>query len=285
MIRKAVIPTAGLGTRLLSATKEQPKEMLPIFTRTVDGHLRLKPLLQLVFEELYDAGFREFCFIVGRGKRAVEDHFSPDDVFVEYLKSRNKLKLAYELDYFYNKIRDSIVIFANQSRPRGFGDAVYNARTFTGKEAFLVHAGDDLILSKNNSHLSRLVKAYYRYNADAVLYVEKVKDPTKYGVIMGKQVDHRVHKVEKIMEKPSIAPSNLASIAIYIFSPMIYQAIEKIQPDENDEVQLTDAIQQLIDQKCNVYAIELNQDENRIDIGTPESYWRALATTYNRTQL
>lgn len=284
MIKKAVIPAAGLGTRLLSATKEQPKEMLPIFTRTLDGQLRLKPLLQLVFEELYDIGFREFCFIVGRGKRAVEDHFTPDDGFVEYLKSRNKLELAHELDQFYNKIRDSIVIFANQPRPRGFGDAVYNARLFTGEEAFLVHAGDDLILSKNNSHLSRLAKVYNKYNADAVLCVEKVKDPTKYGVIMGKQIDHGVYRVEKIIEKPSIPPSNLASIAIYIFSPIIYQAIEKIQPDENDEVQLTNAIQQLIDQKCDVYAVESNKDEKRIDVGTPESYWKALTATYNQMQ-
>lgn len=282
MVKKAVIPAGGLGTRLLSATKEQPKEMLPIFTRTVEGQLRLKPLLQVVFEELYDIGIREFCFIVGRGKRAVEDHFTPDDGFVEYLKGGNRPELAHELDRFYDTIRNSAVIFANQPRPRGFGDAVHTARVFTGGEAFLVHAGDDLIVSKNNNHLSRLVNAYYRYNADVTLFVEKVKDPTKYGVIAGKQVDQGAYKVERIVEKPSIPPSNLAAVAIYVFNPMIHQAIEKVQPDESGEVQLTDAIQQLIDQECRVYAIELKKDEKRVDIGTPESYWIALSTTYDR---
>jgi dTDP-glucose pyrophosphorylase len=109
-----------------------------------------------------------------------------------------------------------------------------------------------------------------------------VNDPTKYGVIAGKQVDQGAYKVERIVEKPSIPPSNLAAVAIYVFNPMIHQAIEKVQPDESGEVQLTDAIQQLIDQECRVYAIELKKDEKRVDIGTPQSYWVALSTTYDR---
>lgn len=285
MIKKGVIPAAGLGTRLLFATKEQPKEMLPIFTRSVNGHLRLKPLLQVIFEELYDTGFRELCFIVGRGKRVVEDFFTPDDAFVEYLKRKKKFELAQELAQFYRKIKDSAVIFINQPEPRGFGDAVYTVRSFTGQEAFLVHAGDDLIVSKNNNHLIRLVDAYKRYNADVAFFVEKIKDPTKYGVIVGNKVGHNIYKVDKVVEKPLIPPSNLAIIAIYIFSPMIFQAIKKTQPDENDEIQLTDALQQLVEQKSNIYAIELNKDEKRIDIGTPESYWKALKTTYNLKQI
>ncbi|MFX1265120.1 MAG: UTP--glucose-1-phosphate uridylyltransferase [Promethearchaeota archaeon] len=284
MAKRVVIPAAGLGTRLLSATKEQPKEMLPIFTRTATGQLRLKPLLQLVFEKLYDTGFREFCFIVGRGKRVVEDHFTPDDAFVDYLKSRNILEFAHELGEFYDKVRSSALIFANQHGPRGFGDAVYNARLFTGGEPFLVHAGDDLIISKNNSHLGRLANAYDEYDADAALLVEKVEDPTKYGVIAGKRVDPGIYRVDKIMEKPPIPPSNLASVAVYIFGPSIYQAIERTQPDRNGEVQLTDAIQQLIDQQCRVYAVELSKGEKRIDIGTPESYWTGLDATYSSMQ-
>jgi len=285
MIKKAVIPAAGLGTRLLFATKEQPKEMLPIFTRSTSNQLRLKPLLQLVFEELYDAGFKEFCFIVGRGKRAVEDFFTPDDAFVEYLKTSNRNELAQELDEFYSKIRSSVILFMNQPNPKGFGDAVYSARSFVGQEQFLVHAGDDLIVSKNNNHLVRLENTFRRYNADVAFYVEKIEDPRKYGVVVGKKIDERVYKVEKIVEKPLHPPSNLAIIAICIFEPIIFQAIEKTQPDENNEIQLTDAIQKLVAQKCNVYAIELNQEEKRIDIGTPESYWGALSTTYNLTEL
>jgi UTP--glucose-1-phosphate uridylyltransferase len=276
MIKKVVIPAAGLGMRLLPATKEQPKEMLPFFARGVNGQLCLKPLLQIVFERLYNAGFREFCFIVGRGKRSIEDHFTMDNNFIKQLKNRNKFDLAKELDQFYEKICNSNIIFINQPEPLGFGDAVYHAKLFTGKEEFLVHAGDDLIISMNNDHLKRLINVFEKYNADAAFCVERVENPEKYGVITGKQIDKNVYKVEKIIEKPSVPPSNIAIVAIYIFKAKIYEVIPKIPPDANNEIQLTDAIQQLMNEKCDVYAVELNQNEKRIDIGTPESYWAAL---------
>lgn len=285
MIKKAVIPAAGLGTRLLSATKEQPKEMLPIFTKNADNELCLKPLLQLIFEQLYDVGFREFCFIVGRGKRVVEDFFTPDYNFIDDLKNRGKVKLAQELAYFYEKIRSSVLVFINQPKPMGFGEAVYNARLFAGEEAFLVHAGDDLIISKNNNHLNRLIDTFRRHSADAALCVEEVRDPKSYGLIVGKKVSQKIYKVERIVEKPKSPPSNIAVVAIYIFTPTIFQAIKRTQPDENDEIQLTDAIQQLLDEERNVYAVELDRGEQRIDIGTPTSYWRALNITHNRAKV
>jgi len=280
MIKKAVIPAAGLGIRLLFATKEQPKEMLPVFVRSADGQGRLKPLLQLVFEGLYATGLREFCFVVGRGKRVVEDFFMPDKAFVEYLKNRKRHDLAREVNRFYEKIRSSVVMFVNQPEPKGFGDAVYNVRAFTGGESFIVHAGDDLIVSEKNDHLARLINTFENYNADVAFFVEKVKDPTKYGVIVGKEVDSKVYKVERVVEKPLFPPSNMAIIAVYVFTPIIFEAIETTKPDENGEIQLTNAIQQLVQKKHNVYALELNQDQRRIDIGTPESYWKALTTTY-----
>ena len=274
-----MISAAGLGTRLLPATNEQPKEMLPFFVRGVNGQLCLKPLLQIVFERLYNAGFREFCFIVGRGKRSLEDHFTMDNNFVKQLKNRNKFDLAKELDQFYEKICNSNIIFINQPEPLGFGDAIYHAKLFTGKEEFLVHAGDDLIISMNNDHLKRLINVFEKYNADAAFCVERVGNPEKYGVITGKQIDKNVYKVEKIIEKPSVPPSNIAIVGIYIFKAKIYEVIPKIPPDVNNEIQLTDAIQRLMNEKCDVYAVELNQNEKRIDIGTPESYWAALNET------
>jgi UTP--glucose-1-phosphate uridylyltransferase len=282
MIRKAVIPAAGLGTRLLFATKEQPKEMLPLFTRNKDGELCLKPLLQLVFEELHHGGFREFCFIVGRGKRVVEDFFTPDYDFVDYLKNLGKVKLASELAHFYEKIQNSVLVFINQPKPIGFGDAVYNARSFIADEAFLVHAGDDLVISRDNDHLKRLVNTFEKYGADVVLCVEKVKDPRNYGVIIGKKVSQKVYEVEKIVEKPKTPISNVAVVALYVFTPTIFQAIRQTRPDENGEVQLTNAIQQLLTRKGKVYAVELNRNERRIDIGTSTSYWRALTATHNQ---
>jgi len=100
MIRKVVVPAAGLGTRLFPATKEQPKEMLPVFCRFANGDIGVKSLLQLVFEQLYDAGFREFCFVVGRGKRSIEDHFTPDYTCLAMLKERDRMTQAYDLERF-----------------------------------------------------------------------------------------------------------------------------------------------------------------------------------------
>jgi len=276
MIRKVVIPAAGLGTRLLPATKEQPKEMLPIFVRGVDGKLCLKPLLQIIFENLYDFGFREFCFITGRGKRSIEDHFTLDDGFVKNLKSRNKLGLASELEAFYEKVRRSHITFINQPEPKGFGDAVYHAKSFTGREAFLVHAGDNLIMSNENQYLLNLIRVLDKYRASAAFCVEKVEDPREYGVIIGKKVADNLYRVIDVVEKPSKPPSNIAIVAVYAFRSNIYHAIEKTAPDANNEVQLTNAIQQLLNAKHLVYAVELSSEEKRIDIGTPEAYLRAL---------
>jgi len=276
MIKKVVIPAAGLGTRLLPATKEQPKEMLPIFVRGVNGKLCLKPLLQIIYENLYDFGFREFCFLTGRGKRSIEDHFTLDNVFIKYLKSRNKLGLAYELEAFYEKVRRSHITFINQPEPKGFGDAVYRAKSFTGREAFLVHAGDNLIMSKENQYLLNLMGVLDKYRASAAFCVEKVRDPREYGVIIGQKVADNLYRVIDVVEKPSKPPSDIAIVAVYAFRSNIYHAIEKTAPDANNEVQLTNAIQQLLNAKHLVYAVELRSEEKRIDIGTPEAYLRAL---------
>ncbi len=177
-IRIAVIPSAGLGTRLLPATKQQPKEMLPVFVRSSSGLVFLKPIVQVVFERLYDAGLREFCLIVGRGKRSIEDQFTLDAGFIENLKKLAKPHLVMEMEHFYQKVRKSNIVFINQPEPLGFGDAVLRARAFTNHSSFIVHAGDDLIISKNaGGCFSRLMTAFDSYQADAVFYVQKVKDP------------------------------------------------------------------------------------------------------------
>jgi UTP--glucose-1-phosphate uridylyltransferase len=276
MLRKVIIPAAGLGTRLLPATKEQPKEMLPVFATSASGLLCIKPFVQLVFERLYDAGFRDFCFIVGRGKRSIEDHFTLGRSFSEHLERKNGSDIATEMAGFYEKIKGSNLMFVNQSEPKGFGDALLHAKHFTGNETFLVHAGDDLILSKNNRYLSRLTEALETHSADAILYMQRVKDPRKYGVIEGRKISPSLYQVIRIEEKPLSAFSNLAAIAIYGFTPRIYIAIEKTEPDVNGEVQLTGAIQQLINERRVVLALNLEKGDRRIDIGTPGSYWDVL---------
>jgi UDP-glucose pyrophosphorylase (EC 2.7.7.9) len=132
-LKKAVITAAGLGTRLLSETKELPKEMLPIFQR-VNGELALKPLLQVIFEQLYDVGIRDFCFVIGRGKRSIEDHFTPDWDFLEYLLKAGKELAAKSIEIFYKKVEDSNISWVNQPQPRGFGDAVLRAEKFVAND-------------------------------------------------------------------------------------------------------------------------------------------------------
>src|SRR5213083_1490813 len=157
-----------MGTRLLSATKEQPKEMLPIFARGMRGDLCLKPIVQLIFEQLYSVGFREFCFIVGRGKRAIEDHFTPDFSYVSMLDSKGLGDAAMELEAFYKTVDGSTVVWVNQPEPRGFGDAVLKAKSFAGNDRFLVHAGDSHFISRNADHLRRVMALSEESKADAL---------------------------------------------------------------------------------------------------------------------
>lgn len=280
MIRKVVVPAAGLGTRLFPATKEQPKEMLPIFSRSANSDACVKPLLQMVFEQLYDVGFREFCFVVGRGKRSLEDHFTPDFDSVVMLKNAGKGRRASDLNGFYTKLKTSTIFWVNQPQPRGFGDAVLMALPFVQNEHCLVHAGDTYIVSKDTGHLRLLMTIYERFKADAAFIVQEIENPRQYGVIEPEEIEEGVYKVKRVVEKPEKPPTNLAIMPIYIFHPVIFKALEKTLPDKGGEVQLTDAIQRLIDWGLNVCAVRLGPDETRLDIGSPKTYWEALSLSY-----
>ncbi len=280
---KAVILTAGLGTRLLPATKETPKVLLPIFALRRNGEPCLKPVLQLVFEQLYDVAFREFCFVVAsKVRRAVRNHFTPDQDFIGYLKEVNKLEQAEELHQFYEKVNDSTLSFINQPKPRGTGDAVRRVKDFTGNQPFILHMGDDLVLSREqNSHLKRLIRVFNDRKADAAFLATRVKDPTMYGVIVGKQIAEGLHDVETIVYKPKIPPSNLSDVTAYLLKPNIYSEIKKVKANkESGEVSLIPAIQSLINGGGRVYAVELQKEEKRIDIGNARLYWQALDATY-----
>lgn len=278
MIKKAVITAGGLGTRFLPYTKEFPREMLPIFYREGDEIL-VKPLLQVSFELLYNIGIREFCFIVGRGKRSIEDHFTPDIAYLQYLKSKNN-NAARHLEKFYSMLENSEIIWKNQPYPIGFGDAVYRAKSFVGSDDFIVWAGDDYIHSPNNNFIREIISIFEKFNAKVVLSAEKVPNPERFGVILGNPIENRVLKVTKMIEKPKNPPSNLTAVGIYIFSPEIFKAIEEVPFGVNQEKQLTDAIQRLIEQNHDVYAKEMGENEIRIDIGKPESYKIALERSH-----
>ena len=280
LIRKVIIPAAGLGTRLFPATKEQPKEMLPIFATTDNGDVLVKPVVQMVFEQLYEAGLREFCYIVGRGKRGIEDHFTPDVKCIKNLEGMGRNGQASDLENFYDKLDNSTIMWVNQPEPKGFGNAVLMAQPFVQNEICLVHAGDSCIISKNMDYIEKLLAIYEQFDADAALIVLEIENPKHYGIMEGDEVESGIFKVKSIVEKPEKPATNLAVMAMYVFHPVIFKALEATKPGKNGEIQLTDAIQKLIEWGLKVYAIKLDKNYLHLDIGSPERYWEALSLSY-----
>jgi UTP--glucose-1-phosphate uridylyltransferase len=282
MIRKVIIPAAGLGTRLFPATKEQPKEMLPIFSSTSQGDMMVKPVVQLVFEQLHDAGLREFCYIVGRGKRGIEDHFTPDMNCIKTLEGMGKNGQASDLEDFYAKLESSTTMWVNQPEPKGFGNAVLMAQPFIQNESCLVHAGDSCIISDDMDYLKKLLEAFERFNADAAFLVLEIENPTQYGIVEGDEIEKGIIKVKSVVEKPEKPKTNLAIMAMYAFHPIIFKALEATKPGKNGEIQLTDAIQKLVDWNLKVYAVKLDKSYRHLDIGSPERFWEALELSYKQ---
>jgi UTP--glucose-1-phosphate uridylyltransferase len=276
MIHKVVIPAAGLGTRLFPATKEQPKEMLPIFSRNSHGDMTVKPVVQLVFEALHDAGLSQFCFVVGRGKRGIEDHFTPDTHCINTLESLGKNEQATDLEKFYDKLNTSKLMWVNQPEPKGFGNAVLMAQPFVQNESCLVHAGDSCVISCNMDYVKKLLDGFERYNADAAFLVLEIENPKQYGIVEGEEVEQGILRVKSIVEKPDKPKTNLAVMAMYVFQPVIFKALEATKPGKNGEIQLTDAIEKLVEWGLKVIAIKLDKNYEHLDIGSPERYWQAL---------
>ena len=272
---KCVFTVAGLGTRLLPATKELPKEMLPIFDKSSKNKIILKPFLQLIFEKLYSFGISDYCFVVGSSKRAVQDHFTPNFDLVKDLKAIKKKEIANDLNVFFKNLDKSNISFVNQPKPIGFGDAIYRSKKFVGNEPFLLHAGDDIILSKNNSHLHRLEKYFQKYNAEIACLIEDVDDPRRYGVIEGKNLEKNVIKIDSVVEKPKNPKTNSAVIAIYIFKPSIFKYLNKVKNSGSTEQQWARAITMSL-KKNTVIGVKIEKNEKRLDIGTPESYLGVL---------
>ncbi len=271
LIKKAIITAAGLGTRLLPMSKELPKEMLPLFMSTPNGVV-LKPFLQALFEQLYASGLREFCFIVGRGKRAIEDHFTPDWDYVDLLNRLEKTAISKELEAFYRIVENSEIMWVNQPAPKGFGHAISMARSFVGDSSFFAAAGDTYII--DDSFINTMISKFSADKPKALLLLQHVSNPCQYGVAT--ILDD---SVTDVVEKPSIPPSDLAIMPFYVFDPIIMEVLSTLPAGYNGEIQLTDAIQRLI-KKGQVRFVILNYETLRLDIGTPENYWDAIKTSH-----
>ena len=279
---KVIFPVAGLGTRLFPFTKEQPKEMLPLFSKSSKGQVFVKPLIQIIFEQFYQNGFREFCFIVGRNKRIIEDHFTSDATFLEKLKKTKKSNHKDRFEFFFNSINNSSITWVNQSQALGFGHAVSRVESFIGDNQFLLHAGDTLIISEKNTHVKTLIDLHKKNEADVSFYVQEVQDPSIYGVVEGK-IESEVIEVKNLQEKPSNPKTNLAIMPIYIFRPIIFDFLKKVKHDKNREIQLTDAINDMVKEGMKVIAVNATKSVTWLDIGNPDSYWNALNVSHEQS--
>ncbi|MEW6044189.1 MAG: sugar phosphate nucleotidyltransferase [Thermoproteota archaeon] len=277
---KSVITAAGKGTRLLPITKELPKEMMPIFARGYNKDRIVIPLLQFIFEQLYSIGLRDYCFVVGREKRSIEDHFTPHETYLQELSNKYKSLIS----DFYEKLENSHLIWVNQNKPRGFGDAVLRAERYVGKDNFIVHAGDVVIVSRTKHPIIRLIEiAKSDPSISAVLLCKKIKDAKRYGVPKVKLLSNGLYDVIEVEEKPTRPKSNLGLLPLYFFKPIIFECLREIKPGKGNEYQLTDAIQRLIEKNHKVVAISLNRNETELDVGTVESYKEALDLSYKIT--
>ena len=261
-VRKAVIPAAGLGTRFLPATKAQPKEMLPV----VD-----KPAIQWVVEEAVRCGIRDILIITGRGKRSIEDHFDRTFELEYYLEQGGKEDVLREIQQIAEM---ADIHYVRQGEPRGLGHAVSVARQHVGDEPFAVMLGDD-IMSEGSTLLNDMCAAHQRFGR-SVIALKEVSDAeiSLYGSVRADEVDPPIVRVEDIVEKPTPeeAPSNLAVMGRYIFTPEIFDALDRVQPGKGDEIQLTDAIGLLLKEQ-EVYGYCFTQ--GRFDIGNKLDYLRA----------
>lgn len=233
-VRKAIIPAAGLGTRFLPATKAMPKEMLPI----VD-----KPTIQYIVEEAIESGIEDIIIVTGKGKRAIEDHFDYAPELENNLIEKGKFDLL-------EKVRQSSNIdihYIRQKEPKGLGHAVWCARNFIGNEPFAVLLGDDIVQAETPC-LRQLISEYEQ-TLSSVIGVQKVSDNEthRYGIVDPASNEGRRYQVNNFVEKPSLgtAPSNLAIMGRYVFTPEIFKFLEEQEIGSGGEIQLTDAIQKL----------------------------------------
>lgn len=270
MIRKAVLPVAGLGTRLLPITKVIPKELLPIIDR---------PTVEYVVDEAINSGIHTLIFIISQGKGKIIDYFDIDMNLRSFLREREKFDLLEKVEEVEEKIKHLIEV--RQKIPEGLGHAVLMAEKAVGNEPFAVLLGDDLVDAdppclKQMLEMYRILSAKFGNDIN-IIAVEEVdlKDVSKYGIIEGEKIEENILKVKKVIEKPSIeeAPSNLAIIGRYIFSPMIFEYLKKI-PKVKGEYQLTDAIQLMIEDGYTVFAYIFQG--KRFDTGNREGFFKTI---------
>ncbi len=245
-VRKAVFPAAGLGTRFLPATKSSPKEMLPL----VD-----KPLIQYSVEEAVASGIQSILIITGRDKAAIENHFDISFELEQLLRDKDKTEM-FEMVRSISEI--ATISYTRQKQALGLGHAIYQAKDYVGNEPFAVLLADDIVDAKKPA-LAQMIEVFDRYQAPVIATMQVEGEAiSRFGVIDANEVEPGVFKINDMVEKPAFAdaPSNLAIIGRYIFTPDIFQAIENTMPGSGGEIQITDAMRILLKERP-FYAVKL----------------------------
>ncbi len=255
MVKKAVIPAAGYGTRFLPATKSQPKEMIPIIDT---------PVIQYVVEEAVDSGITDILMIIGKGKRAIEEHFDRSPILEESLLKKHNLKMLDKIRSISNMAN---IHFIWQKEMNGLGDAILHAKYHVNNEPFVILLGDTVVESPDGPVSKQLIDIYNETKS-SVIALQEVKPElvSRYGIIDGKAISEKVYKAKNWIEKPSLeeAPSNLAVASRYLFTPEIFDYLEKTTEGKNDEIQLTDAMRAMV-KDHRMYGMKFNG--KRYDIG------------------
>jgi len=261
MIKQAIIPLAGLGTRLLPLTSVLPKELLPI-----NG----KPGLEYILDECSEAGIKEFIFIISKKKKMIKKYFYNDHFYKQLIKKKQKNK-SLKLEYSKIKKYKKKIKFVYQNSPRGTGDAVLKCKNLIKSKYFLLLMPDDLIINNNCS--SSLIKLHKKYNS-SVIASKKVdrKNVPRWGIFDIKKINRRNFSINNVVEKPSIrsAPSNYAVIGRYILPKKIFNVLKKQKPGQNGEIHITDSIRTLILEK-NKFIGHIF-DGKYLDCGTMKGY-------------
>ena len=261
-VRKAVLPAAGLGTRFLPATKAMPKEMLTL----VD-----KPLIQYVVEEAVDSGIESLVIVTGRDKSAIENHFDISYELEQTLQERGKTEIFEQVRGVADIAKIS---YTRQKQPLGLGHAIYQAKDFVESEPFAVLLPDDIIDS-NTPALKQMIEVFERYQSPVIATMQVEGEAiSRFGVIDAEEIAPNVFKIRDMVEKPSVAdaPSDLAIVGRYIFTPDIFRAIETTTPGAGGEIQITDAMRNLLKER-DFYAVRV--DGVRHDAGDKFGFLKA----------
>lgn len=263
VIRKAIIPVAGFGTRFLPVTKSIPKEMIPIID---------KPTIQYIIEEAVESGITDILLVTSKYKKSIEDYFDNFKELESILESSKNYEM---LDMIKNISNMVNITFVRQKEQKGLGHAIYQGKTFVGNEPFCVLLGDDIVYNKDKPCLKQLIECYKEYGG-SVLGVQEVKheDVSKYGIVDGNKIAENIYRVNNLIEKPSMeeAPTNIAILGRYVISCKIFEHLEKENYGKNGEIQLTDSITNLISTE-EVYAYKFQG--TRYDIGDKIGYLKA----------